>query len=103
MAVAARAHGARADAGRSRRDRRYARAAARPFLPPLLALPPGSPATVCLGRRLRGSRNPTLQLLAGPARIWLEPGAVPQYYLLTFTTLWLNYQIGGAAPFDTTW
>ena len=43
--------------------------------------------------------NPTLRSLAGLARIWLEPGAVPQYYPLTFTTLWLNYQIGGAAPF----
>lgn len=43
--------------------------------------------------------NPTLRSLAGLARIWLEPGAVPQYYPLTFTTLWLNYQIGGVAPF----
>jgi len=42
--------------------------------------------------------NTTLRSLAGLGRIWLEPGAVPQYYPLTFTSLWLNYQIGGAAP-----
>ena len=43
--------------------------------------------------------NETLRSLAGLGRIWLEPGAVPQYYPLTFTSLWLNYQIGGTAPF----
>jgi Tfp pilus assembly protein PilF len=43
--------------------------------------------------------NATLRSLAGLARIWLEPGSVPQYYPLTFTSLWLNYQIGGASPF----
>jgi len=43
--------------------------------------------------------NATLRSLAGLGRIWLEPGAVPQYYPLTFTSLWLNYQIGGLDPF----
>ncbi|MEW6270859.1 MAG: O-GlcNAc transferase, partial [Thermodesulfobacteriota bacterium] len=42
--------------------------------------------------------NSTLRSLDGLRRIWLEPGAVPQYYPLTFTTLWLDYQIGGLAP-----
>jgi tetratricopeptide (TPR) repeat protein len=43
--------------------------------------------------------NATLRSADGLRRIWLEPGAVPQYYPLTFTTLWLNYQIGGLEPF----
>lgn len=43
--------------------------------------------------------NPTLRSADGLRRIWLEPGAVPQYYPLTFTTLWLDYQIGGLNPF----
>lgn len=43
--------------------------------------------------------NPTLRSADGLRRIWLEPGAVPQYYPLTFTTLWIDYQIGGLNPF----
>ncbi len=43
--------------------------------------------------------NTTLRSLDGLRRIWLEPGAVPQYYPLTFTSLWLQYQLSGAAPF----
>jgi tetratricopeptide (TPR) repeat protein len=39
--------------------------------------------------------NATLDDAAGLARIWLEPGAVPQYYPLTFTSLWLEHQIYG--------
>src|SRR5213079_1491402 len=35
--------------------------------------------------------NPTLQTLDGLRRIWLEPGAVPQYYPLTFTSFWIEY------------
>jgi len=42
--------------------------------------------------------NLALRTPAGLARIWLEPGAVPQYYPLTFTSLWLDYQLWGAAP-----
>jgi len=44
------------------------------------------------------TRNAALQTMNGLARIWLEPGAVPQYYPLTFTTLWVNYQMSGLAP-----
>ena len=42
--------------------------------------------------------NPTLRSADGLRRIWLEPGAVAQYYPLTFTTLWLEYQLHGLAP-----
>lgn len=42
--------------------------------------------------------NATLDGVAGLARIWLEPGAVPQYYPLTFTSFWLEHQIFGDAP-----
>jgi len=45
------------------------------------------------------TENPTLRSADGLRRIWLEPGAVPQYYPLTFTTLWIDYQIGGLDPF----
>ena len=41
----------------------------------------------------------TLRSLDGLRRIWLEPGAVPQYYPLTFTTFWIQYHLGGAQPF----
>jgi tetratricopeptide (TPR) repeat protein len=43
--------------------------------------------------------NRTLRSLAGLRRIWLEPGAVPQYYPLTFTSLWLDYHLWGLQPF----
>src|SRR5947199_9026701 len=42
--------------------------------------------------------NPTLQSPDGLRRIWLEPGAVPQYYPLTFTSLWLEYRLWGPEP-----
>jgi len=35
--------------------------------------------------------NATLESLDGLSRIWLEPGAVAQYYPLTFTSLWLEH------------
>ena len=37
--------------------------------------------------------NATLRTLDGLRRIWLEPGAVPQYYPLTFTSLWLDHHL----------
>jgi tetratricopeptide (TPR) repeat protein len=42
--------------------------------------------------------NLALRTPAGLARIWVEPGAVPQYYPLTFTTFWLEHQLWGNAP-----
>lgn len=42
--------------------------------------------------------NVTLRSLDGLRRIWLEPGAVPQYYPLTFTTLWIEHQLWGLWP-----
>ena len=42
--------------------------------------------------------NATLRSFDGLRRIWLEPGAVAQYYPLTFTSLWLDYQLHGLAP-----
>ena len=42
--------------------------------------------------------NETLRSLDGLRRIWTEPGAVPQYYPLTFTTLWLEYRFWGLDP-----
>jgi tetratricopeptide (TPR) repeat protein len=42
--------------------------------------------------------NATLESLDGLGRIWLEPGAVAQYYPLTFTSLWLEHQVYGDAP-----
>jgi protein O-mannosyl-transferase len=43
--------------------------------------------------------NPTLRSFTGLMRIWFEPGAVPQYYPLTFTSLWIDYHLGGLEPF----
>ncbi|MCI0683370.1 MAG: tetratricopeptide repeat protein [Gemmataceae bacterium] len=42
--------------------------------------------------------NPTLRSWPGLARIWFEPGATPQYYPLTFTTFWAEYQLWELAP-----
>jgi len=42
--------------------------------------------------------NATLDDADGLARIWLEPGATPQYYPLTFTSFWLEHQVYGDAP-----
>ena len=43
--------------------------------------------------------NTTLRSVDGLARIWAEPGAVPQYYPLAFTSLWLDYRLWGLRPF----
>lgn len=37
--------------------------------------------------------NTTLRSLEGLRRIWLEPGATPQYYPLTFTSFWIEWQL----------
>jgi len=43
--------------------------------------------------------NPTLRNLDGLRRIWLEPGSIPQYYPLTFTSFWIEYHLWGLRPF----
>jgi Flp pilus assembly protein TadD len=42
--------------------------------------------------------NPTLLSVSGLKQIWYEPGAVPQYYPLTFTTFWLEHQVWHDQP-----
>jgi len=42
--------------------------------------------------------NRALRSVAGLVRIWTEPGAVPQYYPLTFTSLWVEYRLWGVSP-----
>ncbi len=43
--------------------------------------------------------NWTLRNLHGLWEIWFSPHDMVQYYPLTFTSLWINYQIGGLQPF----
>lgn len=43
--------------------------------------------------------NATLRSLEGLRQIWLQPGAVPQYYPLTFTSFWVEYHLWGLQPF----
>lgn len=44
--------------------------------------------------------NSRLRSLAGLARIWLVPGSTSQYYPLTHTSFWIEYQLWGLkAPF----
>lgn len=43
--------------------------------------------------------NVALRSADGLRRIWFEPGATQQYYPLTFTSFWLEYQAFGASPF----
>ena len=45
------------------------------------------------------TNNPTLRTLDGLRRIWLEPGAVPQYYPLVHTTFWVEYHLWQLHPF----
>jgi protein O-mannosyl-transferase len=42
--------------------------------------------------------NSTLKDLHGLRRIWLEPGAVPQYYPLVHTTFWIEGHLWGLRP-----
>jgi len=42
--------------------------------------------------------NEALRTVAGLWRIWFEPGAVIQYYPLTYTSWWLDYQLWGLSP-----
>jgi tetratricopeptide (TPR) repeat protein len=45
------------------------------------------------------TNNLALRTLKGLQWIWLRPGATPQYYPLTFTSFWFQYQLwGGSAP-----
>jgi tetratricopeptide (TPR) repeat protein len=45
-------------------------------------------------------QNVQLRSLHGLGRIWFDPlNAEPQYYPLTHTTLWIEYQLWGARPF----
>jgi len=42
--------------------------------------------------------NPDLRSARGLADIWLHPTHSPQYYPLTFTTFWIEYQLWGDQP-----
>jgi len=44
------------------------------------------------------TRNTTLRSWHGLGRIWAEPGATPQYYPVTFSSFWLEYQLFGLNP-----
>lgn len=42
--------------------------------------------------------NKSLRSIQGLEDIWFKLGAVPQYYPLTHTSFWIQYQVWGAAP-----
>ncbi|HSW45038.1 MAG TPA: tetratricopeptide repeat protein [Phycisphaerae bacterium] len=44
------------------------------------------------------TNNRALRSFDGLGRIWFEPGATPQYYPLTFTSFWIEYQIWKLNP-----
>ena len=44
------------------------------------------------------TENPTLRDLRGLGRIWLEPGATPQYYPLVHTSFWIERHLFGEGP-----
>lgn len=44
------------------------------------------------------TQNMTLRDVAGLKRIWLEPGAVPQYYPMVHTTFWCEYHLWELNP-----
>jgi tetratricopeptide (TPR) repeat protein len=43
--------------------------------------------------------NLTLRSAHGLALLWLQPGAIPQYYPLVHTTFWIEYHLWGLHPF----
>lgn len=45
------------------------------------------------------TQNPVIRTMEGGLRIWIEPGATPQYYPLVFTTFWIEYHLWGLKPF----
>ncbi len=45
------------------------------------------------------TQNPCLRTGEGLYRIWFEPGAVQQYYPLTYTVFWLEYHLWHLQPF----
>src|SRR6478672_13622333 len=46
------------------------------------------------------SENSNLRSAEGLARIWFKPGATPQYYPLTHSTYWLEYQLAARSEND---
>ena len=48
---------------------------------------------------LNVTANRTLTSATGLRQIWLEPGALYQYYPLTFTSFWVDYRLHGLRPF----
>jgi tetratricopeptide (TPR) repeat protein len=44
------------------------------------------------------TENQSLRTTAGLQRIWLHPTFTPQYYPLTFTTFWMEFQLWGLWP-----
>jgi len=44
------------------------------------------------------TENRTLRDMEGLRRIWLDPGALPQYYPFVHTTFWLEYHLWGLRP-----
>jgi Flp pilus assembly protein TadD len=44
------------------------------------------------------SQNPTLASMDGLRRIWVEPGATPQYYPMVFTSFWLEVRVWALNP-----
>jgi tetratricopeptide (TPR) repeat protein len=44
------------------------------------------------------TENATLRTGDGLRRIWLEPGATPQWYPATFTSLWIEWRLHGLDP-----
>jgi len=43
--------------------------------------------------------NLALRSWDGLVALWTQPGVTAQYYPLSFSTFWLNYQLGGLNPF----
>lgn len=44
------------------------------------------------------TQNPRLRSWQGLSEIWFSPGATLQYYPMTFTAWWVQYQLWGLAP-----
>ncbi len=49
------------------------------------------------------THNMTLRTWEGLRKIWLKPGAVPQYYPLVHTTFWLEYHLWELNPVGYHW
>ncbi|MGE0680115.1 MAG: tetratricopeptide repeat protein [Candidatus Binatia bacterium] len=68
------------------------------FLATIIAYLPAMYGGFIFDDKVYITENQFLRTTAGLLQIWLHPTSAPQYYPLTFTTFWLEFQLWGLWP-----